>query len=123
MNTRFVLSLCAALASLTLVTAPAFAHARLDHANPRVGSTVQSAPRQVTLWFTEKIEPAFSRIEVRDDAGNRVDIGKAVVDKSNPVELHIAVKPLRAGTYKVFWRVLSVDTHKTEGRFSFRVER
>ena len=30
-------------------------------------------------------------------------------------------KPLSPGTYKVIWRVLSVDTHRTQGNFSFRV--
>ncbi|HJS62184.1 MAG TPA: copper resistance protein CopC, partial [Pseudolabrys sp.] len=25
------------------------------------------------------------------------------------------------GTYKVFWRVLSVDTHRAQGDFTFRV--
>jgi methionine-rich copper-binding protein CopC len=28
---------------------------------------------------------------------------------------------LSPGTYRVHWHVLSVDTHKTEGSFSFRV--
>ncbi|HEX5506911.1 MAG TPA: copper homeostasis periplasmic binding protein CopC [Pseudolabrys sp.] len=119
---RIIASL-AALASLMLAMTPADAHAHLGHANPRVGSSVQTAPREVTLWFTEKLEPAFSRIEVRDASGKRVDTGKAMVDTANPVEMRIAVKPLPPGTYKVFWHVLSVDTHTTEGNFSFRVGR
>ncbi|HET7849930.1 MAG TPA: copper homeostasis periplasmic binding protein CopC [Pseudolabrys sp.] len=118
-----ILTYVSALAMLMMATTWAEAHAHLDRANPRVGSTVQSAPREITLWFTEKLEPAFSRIEVRDASGKRVDTGKALVDKANPVELRIAVKPLPAGTYKVFWHVLSVDTHTTEGSFSFRVAR
>jgi methionine-rich copper-binding protein CopC len=35
--------------------------------------------------------------------------------------LHVALKPLSPGTYKVIWRVLSVDTHRTQGDFTFRV--
>jgi methionine-rich copper-binding protein CopC len=35
--------------------------------------------------------------------------------------MHVSLKPLRPGTYKVSWRVLSVDTHTTEGTFTFRV--
>jgi methionine-rich copper-binding protein CopC len=111
----------AALASLLLATTLAEAHAHLDHASPRVGSTVKAAPREVTLTFTQKLEPAFSRIEVRDASGARVDTGKATFSKTNPVEMQIAVKPLKAGTYRVFWHALSVDTHMTEGNFSFRV--
>ena len=38
----------------------AFAHAHLDHASPAVGSTVAQAPKEVVLWFTNQLEPAFS---------------------------------------------------------------
>jgi methionine-rich copper-binding protein CopC len=33
----------------------------------------------------------------------------------------VSVPPLAAGTYKVLWRVLSVDGHLTEGEFTFQV--
>ena len=57
----------------------AAAHAMLDHAEPRVGNKVATAPREVTLWFTQKLEPAFSTITVTDAAGQRVDTGKTRV--------------------------------------------
>ncbi|MGA6978753.1 MAG: copper resistance protein CopC, partial [Pseudolabrys sp.] len=50
------------LSNFLLPTAPALAHAMLDHASPRVGSSLPSGPREVTLWFTQKLEPAFSTI-------------------------------------------------------------
>jgi hypothetical protein len=109
--------LLAVLPLVLLGGAAAHAHAFLDHANPRVGSTVRSAPREVTLWFTQKLEPAFSSAQVRDASGARVDQGA----RAEGMQLHVAVKPLPPGTYKVHWRVLSVDTHTTEGSFSFRV--
>ena len=107
--------------SLGLGATGAYAHASLDRADPRVGSTVAAAPRTVSLWFTEKLEPAFSTIEVRNAAGVRVDQGKARVDRANRNLLQVSLKPLPSGTYKVHWRVLSVDTHTTEGSFSFQV--
>jgi len=55
----------------------AHAHAFLDHASPLVGGTVAAAPHEVTLWFTQSLEPAFSRVEVSDSNGARVDQGKA----------------------------------------------
>ena len=102
---------------LLLTTGQATAHAMLDHAEPRVGNKVATAPREVTLWFSQKIEPSFSSAQVRDSSGARVDQGGRV-DGS---VLHVPVKSLPPGTYKVHWRVLSVDTHTTEGNFSFRV--
>jgi hypothetical protein len=105
-------------ALLPLGTTGAWAHAFLDHAEPRVGSTVASAPREVSLSFTQDLEPAFSSVEVTDAKGARVDQGKAQVRAS---VMRVGLKPLSPGTYKVRWRALSVDTHTTEGSFSFRV--
>ncbi|MGA2129763.1 MAG: copper resistance CopC family protein [Xanthobacteraceae bacterium] len=106
---------------LVMAAVSAQAHAFLDRAEPRVGSSVAAAPRQVSLWFTQSLEPAFSTVEVQDSAGARVDQGGPRVDPAHPSVMRIAVKPLPPGTYKVRWRVLSVDTHTTEGSFSFRV--
>ena len=54
-------------------------------------------------------------------SGERVSHGPAQVDAANPALLQLALKPLGPGTYRVKWRVLSVDTHVTEGDFTFRV--
>jgi methionine-rich copper-binding protein CopC len=99
------------------VATAAGAHARLDHAVPAVGSTVAAAPSQVTLYFSESLEPKFSSGEVRNAAGARVDHGQSV----NGKVMHLSVGGLAAGRYTVTWHVLSVDTHKTEGSFSFTV--
>jgi copper resistance protein C len=103
-----------------LLPAVALAHAMLDHAIPRVGSTVATAPKELTLWFTEKLEPAFSIAEVRNTQG-AVQSAKAYVDGRDRTELHVPLKALPPGTYLVTWRVLSVDTHRTQGTFRFTV--
>jgi copper resistance protein C len=113
--------LIAIAASLLLAAPRALAHAMLDHASPAVGSTA-AAPKAVTLWFTEELEPAFSTIEVRNAQGTAVQAGKATVDPANRAELRVPLKALAPGTYKVIWRVLSVDTHRTQGDFTFRVD-
>ncbi|MFZ0424868.1 MAG: copper resistance CopC family protein [Xanthobacteraceae bacterium] len=94
------------------------AHAFLDHANPLVGSTVPNAPRQVSLTFTQNLEAAFSTVEVTDSSGARVDQGKAQVSGNT---MQIGLKALPPGSYKVQWHALSVDTHTTQGAFSFHV--
>jgi hypothetical protein len=101
-----------------LATGVAQAHAFLDHAEPRVGNKVASPPHEVTLWFTQKLEPAFSSVTVTNAAGQRVDSGKARVSGNQmSVPLHAG----GTGTYHVNWHVLSVDTHTTEGNFTFEV--
>jgi methionine-rich copper-binding protein CopC len=107
-----------AVIPLMLLGSPAaHAHAFLDHANPRVGSTVRSAPSEVTLWFTQKLEPSFSSARITDGSGARVDQGVRV----EGTQIHVPVRSLAPGTYRVRWKVLSVDTHTTEGSFTFRV--
>jgi methionine-rich copper-binding protein CopC len=103
---------------LWLVTGEARAHAFLDHAEPRVGNTVATAPREVTLWFTQKLEPAFSTITVTNAAGQRVDTGKTRVSGN---QMSVSLRSGGAGTYRVNWRVLSLDTHRTDGNFTFQV--
>lgn len=103
---------------LLLGTGRASAHAFLDHAEPRVGNRVATAPREVTLWFTQKLEPAFSTITVTNAAGERVDTGKTRVSGS---QMSVSLRPGGTGTYHVTWRVLSVDTHTTDGSFAFQV--
>jgi methionine-rich copper-binding protein CopC len=103
---------------LLLATGEASAHAFLDHAEPRVGNTVATAPREVTLWFTQKLEPAFSSITVTNSAGQRVDTGKTRVSGN---QMSVSLRSGGAGAYRVNWRVLSVDTHRTDGNFTFRV--
>ena len=109
------------LAVLLWGVAGAEAHAFLDRADPRVGSTVKNPPAQVRLWFTQSLEPAFSAAQVLNEAGQRVDKADGQVDSSDPTLLRVSLPPLAPGTYKVIWRVLSVDTHVTEGDFTFRV--
>ena len=103
---------------LLLATGEASAHAFLDHAEPRVGNKVASAPREVTLWFTQKLEPAFSSVTVTNAAGQRVDTGKARVSGN---QMSVSLRSGGSGTYHVNWHVLSVDTHTTDGSFTFEV--
>jgi methionine-rich copper-binding protein CopC len=117
---KIVTALTAGAAAL-IAAVGAKAHAFLDHASPAVGSSVPTGPTVVTLWFTQDLEPAFSNVTVTDQAGQRVDLGNAKIPPGSPAELQIGLKPLPPGTYLVSWHVVSVDTHPTEGTFTFEV--
>jgi len=114
---RFLLAFIAA-AIVALAPALAEAHAHLDHASPPVGATVQTAPHDVTIWFTQNLEPAFSTMAVTDASGAAVDAGKPQISGST---MSIALKALGSGTYHVHWHAVSVDTHTTQGDFTFTV--
>jgi methionine-rich copper-binding protein CopC len=111
------------LLSVVVNSARLEAHAFLQRAEPAVGSTVQGSPSEVRIWFTENVEPAFSRIQVLNASGQEVDKRDIHLDRSNHALLRVSLPRLEAGTYKVVWRVVSVDTHVTQGNFSFRVVR
>src|SRR5882724_10071695 len=100
---------------LLLLAKEARAHALLDRAEPRVGNTVATAPRQVTLWFTQKLEAAFSSMTVTDPAGQRVDTGKARVSGN---QMSVSLRGAGPGLYRVNWRAVSVDAHSTDGNFT-----
>jgi copper resistance protein C len=99
----------------------AAAHAFLQHAVPGGGSTVHKSPAKVKLWFSERLEPAFSSLEVLDRAGKRVDSGDPQVDSTDAKLLQVSLPRLSPGNYRVTWRVLSVDTHVSKGEFTFDI--
>jgi len=114
--------LAALLPAATLPAASVDAHAFLDHAVPAVGSTVTTAPKQVQMFFTEELEPAFSGATIADAGGRAIAAGRAVFDPRNKAEMALNLPPLAPGHYKVSWHALSVDTHRTEGSFGFDVQ-
>ena len=99
----------------------AWAHAFVDHAEPAVGSQIHGAPRQAKIWFTEKLEPALSKIQVFDNSGLEVDKRDVRVDQSNAALLTVSLLELKPGKYKVVWRAVAVDTHVTTGNFTFEL--
>ena len=58
---------------------------------------------------------------VTNETGQRVDLGNAQIPQGSPDELQIGLNPLAPGTYLVRWHVVSVDTHPTEGTFTFEI--
>ena len=100
---------------------PVLAHAYLRRAEPAADSTVTAAPSKVVCEFTEALEPSFSRLEVQDAAGKRVDAGDMHLAPGDENQMVIGLGKVGPGIYTVIWHAVSVDTHRTEGRFSFTV--
>jgi methionine-rich copper-binding protein CopC len=122
MSTQHTIIVLAASVILVLSgTRAAFAHAHLVRATPAAGGIVQVAPSEVMLRFSEKLEPKFSSVVVRDSAGKQVDKGDATVDKADRMVIRVLLPPLEPGVYKVEWRAVSADTHKVNGDFTFKV--
>jgi copper resistance protein C len=105
--------------TILLTATSVWAHAFLDHAEPKVGSTINESPSQVTLWMTENLEPAFSKLQIYDAQGTEVD-NKDI--KVNGNIMKVSLPKLAAGKYRVSWQVVAVDTHRTSGTFDFTIQ-
>jgi methionine-rich copper-binding protein CopC len=111
----------ALLAISCAAPASSFAHSFPIRSEPRVGWTIASSPPKVTIWFDGELEPAFSTITVYNAEKQKVDKGDSRVIGSDKTVLEVDLLPLSAGTYKVYWKALSTDTHVTEGDFTFEI--
>lgn len=115
MSARFI------LASLIIAccSTPAFAHAFLQHAEPGAGAALKAPPRRVALTFSEKLEPVFSGVTVTDSSGRNVEAGAVVIGGNS---MAAPLRSLPRGSYRVVWHAVSVDTHRTDGAYSFTVK-
>lgn len=106
---------------LPLMITPAWGHSFPDHSEPRVGWTVNRPPAQVKIWFDVPIEAIFSTIKVVDANGQQVDKQDGHVNAADHTLLEVSLPSLPPGKYRVFWHVISIDTHRTEGDYPFTI--
>jgi methionine-rich copper-binding protein CopC len=112
----------AAFIALTMTSAPqaADAHALLQSASPSVGGSVAGSPSAIRLEFSEGVEVRYSQVSVTGPGGTVLVSHPA----NGGAKSTLAVKvdqTLKPGRYRVHWSALSVDTHRTQGSFSFEV--
>jgi len=98
----------------------ALAHSTVARSSPAANSTLQNAPREVAILFSERVEASADAIVVQDASGARVDQGNAR-SENNGRGVRTTLKPLAGGTYKVNWKIRSADGHVADGTFTFRV--
>jgi copper transport protein len=119
---RCFLALCGATLLALVLIAPVEAHANLVRSNPSAGAVLQAAPAEVTLEFSEELDPSFSRIQLFDSKSQPVDTGPSVVDAADAKIFHLPLKELPKDSYTAIWRVRSaVDGHIGEGSIPFGV--
>lgn len=98
------------------------AHAALVKSDPPRRATLSSPPKQIQLWFNEKIEGSYASITVQDSKKNSItdDSPKTVAD--DPKSIVLNLPQLESGRYTVHFRVMSVDGHVIESSFDFSVK-
>jgi len=114
-------TLAAALLATILGISPAFAHAFLVKSDPPVGASIATAPKTLLLTFTEGLEIPFCSVAVTDSMGMDDSAGKPEPVPGHPEQMLVPVNISMPGKILVSWHAVSVDTHKTQGTFSFMV--
>jgi len=111
-----------ALFAACLLATSVYAHPTLKSANPPVDGTATAPPTELRLNFSESVIAKFSNVEVRDQGGTKVATGKVATDSKDEKQLVVPLPtPLKAGAYTVKWMVVTADTHRVNGTYSFKV--
>jgi methionine-rich copper-binding protein CopC len=122
---RFCTSAALAIAVGVVMAVPAQAHPHLVSAYPSPNSVV-AAPKSVQLRFNERLVSRFTSADIlRTGAATQAPLklpGTRVRLEADGKTLTVVPgRPLNTGTYRLLWRAVSIDTHRVNGSFDFRV--
>lgn len=107
---------------LMMQTNSVWAHASLVKSDPPRRASLSESPSQIQLWFNEEIETAYASVQVFDSNGKIVSVDEPKAVEDDPKSVVLAMPVLGSGSYKVQFRVLSVDGHVVESNYSFRIK-
>ena len=120
-NRKRIVGLLALIGSLAFV-GRAEAHANLVTSVPAAGSTVEQAPKELILTFTERLDPSYTRVQIINSAHEIVNAGPGTINPDNPYELRLALADMPRDSYTALWRALSADDgHPSEGQVPFGI--
>ncbi|MFI1952520.1 copper resistance protein CopC [Streptomyces xinghaiensis] len=110
------------LAALLGGAGPASAHAALRSADPAEDTVLQSAPRHITLTFTEKVSMTNRTVRVISPSNTQVAKGDPRHTGGDGTAIRIGLRDgLPDGTYTVAWHVVSADSHPASGAYTFSI--
>jgi len=99
-----------------------FAHAIMVKSQPEQNATLTVSPKQIDVWFNDKVGGEYKAVAVINSKGNRVDNKDVQQEMLDSSHLYCTVPNLPADTYTVRYRVVSIDTHIVTGKFQFTIK-
>jgi methionine-rich copper-binding protein CopC len=118
---RAIVTAVRIIAALVVIAGVADAHSFPEEENPSAGATLAAPPAQVSIKYDAPIESLFDSLQVLDATGQDKAAGAPQVS-ADGYELSVPVAELTPGDYTVKWRVVCIDTHHTEGSYTFTVK-
>lgn len=111
---KVVLAVMAAVAVL-LIGSPVAAHTELVDSDPKDGSTLATAPRSVTLTFSEDVRSGHVAVTAPDGSPVKASSVRPVGAR---LTADLAASDQR-GSYSIAYRVVSGDGHPVTGELMF----
>ena len=110
-----------ALALLALAPASALAHAHVVASTPAANAAI-TAPKKVSVTFSEKLVPAFSKLSISMAGMNMAVPVKTSISADGKTIVAVPQGPFTRGAYVINWAAASVDGHKTNGSIPFKIK-
>ncbi len=116
-----LLSLLVVAAALAFAASRAQAHGVQVVSDPAPNTQLAETPAQISVTFSEPIEPAVSTIQLWDQSAEQLPLGELEFPSSTKMVVHVPSE-LPSGIYTTIWRNLStVDGHTWSGSFTFTI--
>ena len=107
---------------LSISSLPVFSHAIMVKSQPAENTTLTASPKQIDVWFNDKVGSEYKALAVIDSKGNRVDNKDVQQELLDASHLYCTIPTLPADTYTIRYRVVSIDTHIVTGKFQFTIK-
>ena len=118
--TTFAISL--AMLSLLFQVNSVLAHATLVKSDPPRRASLSSSPKQIQLWFNEKIEGSYASVTVLDSNKKSITENNPEVVLDDPKSVVLNIPQMEPGRYIVQYRVMSVDGHVIASSYDFSIK-
>ncbi|KNB68873.1 copper resistance CopC/CopD family protein [Brevibacillus reuszeri] len=97
------------------------AHAGLMSSTPKNGEVLKTNPGQLSMRFTETLEPDLVSMKLYDWDGKEIRLERPSLQPGDAYQVNVALPDLAEGTYTAIVSVVSEDGHPVEERLSFSI--
>jgi len=118
---RFGIFLALGAATALTFSTPAVAHTKLVSSSPAANASVTTSPRTITLTFSDRVVPRFSKFELEMPAHRmKIPVSTSVSEDGKRIVGRVRSR-LMKGSYTIKWTAAAPDGHRMTGEVAFTV--